>query len=81
MTRGVGTVCWLAPEVIRHGRGNERIDVYAFGVVREDTGDNISTRLCPASPPLLFKNTTTTVITRKRWSNGQRLRWMPNAYH
>jgi len=33
MTHGVGTVCWLAPEVIKHGKGSERIDVYSFGVV------------------------------------------------
>ena len=26
-------VCWLAPEVIKHGHGSERIDVYSFGVV------------------------------------------------
>jgi len=33
MTHGIGTVCWLAPEVIRHGKGSERIDVYSFGIV------------------------------------------------
>jgi serine/threonine protein kinase len=30
---GIGTVCWLAPEVLRHGKGSERIDVYSFGIV------------------------------------------------
>mmetsp|Transcript_46493 Transcript_46493/g.86722 ORF Transcript_46493/g.86722 Transcript_46493/m.86722 type:complete len:813 (-) Transcript_46493:2001-4439(-) len=33
LTRGVGTVCWLAPELILTGEGSERIDVYSFGVV------------------------------------------------
>ena len=33
MTQGIGTVCWLAPEVIKHGKGSERIDVYSFGIV------------------------------------------------
>lgn len=44
MTQGIGTVCWLAPEVIKHGKGSERIDVYSFGIVlwelatREEVG-------------------------------------------
>ena len=33
MTHGVGTACWLAPEVIKHAKGSERIDVYSFGIV------------------------------------------------
>lgn len=33
MTHGIGTACWLAPEVIKFGKGSERIDIYAFGIV------------------------------------------------
>ncbi|KAJ8605238.1 hypothetical protein CTAYLR_000500 [Chrysophaeum taylorii] len=33
MTHGVGTTCWLAPELIKDAKGSERIDVYAFGIV------------------------------------------------
>ncbi len=33
MTHGVGTVCWLAPEVIRDAMGGKASDVYAFGIL------------------------------------------------
>jgi len=33
MTTGVGTACWLAPEVINHAHSSKGSDVYAFGVV------------------------------------------------
>mmetsp|Transcript_26850 Transcript_26850/g.84145 ORF Transcript_26850/g.84145 Transcript_26850/m.84145 type:complete len:941 (-) Transcript_26850:90-2912(-) len=33
MTHGVGTACWLAPEVIRYARGSKASDVYSFGIV------------------------------------------------
>ncbi len=33
MTHGVGTVCWLAPEVIRDAKGGKLSDVYAFGIL------------------------------------------------
>ena len=32
-THGVGTACWLAPEVINHARSSKKSDVYAFGIV------------------------------------------------
>ena len=33
MTHGVGTACWIAPEVIRSARGSKASDVYSFGIV------------------------------------------------
>jgi len=33
MTHGVGTACWLAPEVIKHARSSKFSDVYGFGIV------------------------------------------------
>lgn len=33
MTHGVGTTCWLAPELIKDAKGSERIDVYSYGIV------------------------------------------------
>jgi serine/threonine protein kinase len=33
MTHGVGTACWLAPEVIKHARSSKFSDVYSFGIV------------------------------------------------
>jgi len=33
MTHGVGTACWLAPEVINHTRSSAKSDVYSFGIV------------------------------------------------
>eukprot|EP00549_Striatella_unipunctata_P026074 CAMPEP_0118719814 /NCGR_PEP_ID=MMETSP0800-20121206/29730_1 /TAXON_ID=210618 ORGANISM="Striatella unipunctata, Strain CCMP2910" /NCGR_SAMPLE_ID=MMETSP0800 /ASSEMBLY_ACC=CAM_ASM_000638 /LENGTH=107 /DNA_ID=CAMNT_0006627317 /DNA_START=323 /DNA_END=646 /DNA_ORIENTATION=- len=33
MTHGVGTACWLAPEVIKHARSSKYSDVYGFGIV------------------------------------------------
>ncbi len=33
MTHGVGTVCWLAPEVIRDAKGGKPSDVYSFGIL------------------------------------------------
>ena len=33
MTHGVGTACWLAPEVIKHARSSKCSDVYSFGIV------------------------------------------------
>lgn len=33
MTQGVGTACWLAPEVINHARASEYSDVYSFGII------------------------------------------------
>ena len=33
MTHGVGTACWLAPEVIKHARSSKYSDVYSFGIV------------------------------------------------
>jgi serine/threonine protein kinase len=33
MTHGVGTACWLAPEVIKHARSSKYSDVYGYGIV------------------------------------------------
>jgi hypothetical protein len=33
MTHGVGTACWLAPEVIKHARASKFSDVYGYGIV------------------------------------------------
>ena len=33
MTQGVGTACWLAPEVINHARASVYSDVYSFGII------------------------------------------------
>ena len=33
MTQGVGTACWLAPEVINYAHSSKDSDVYAFGIV------------------------------------------------
>jgi serine/threonine protein kinase len=33
MTHGVGTACWLAPEVINHARSSKFSDVYGYGIV------------------------------------------------
>jgi len=33
MTHGVGTACWLAPEVIKHARSSKASDIYSFGIV------------------------------------------------
>mmetsp|Transcript_8360 Transcript_8360/g.16885 ORF Transcript_8360/g.16885 Transcript_8360/m.16885 type:complete len:579 (-) Transcript_8360:46-1782(-) len=33
MTHGVGTACWLSPEVIKHARASKKSDVYGFAIV------------------------------------------------
>lgn len=33
MTHGVGTACWMAPEVLKHARCSKFSDVYGFGIV------------------------------------------------
>jgi len=33
MTHGVGTACWLAPEVIKHARSSRYSDVYGYGII------------------------------------------------
>ena len=33
MTHGVGTACWMAPEVLKHARSSRYSDVYGFGIV------------------------------------------------
>merc|ERR1712029_240439 len=33
MTHGVGTACWMAPEVLKHARSSKFSDVYGFGIV------------------------------------------------
>jgi serine/threonine protein kinase len=33
MTHGVGTACWLAPEVIKHARASKFSDVYGYGII------------------------------------------------
>jgi len=33
MTHGVGTTCWLAPEVIKHARSSKYSDVYGYGII------------------------------------------------
>ena len=33
MTHGVGTACWLSPEVINNAHFSKHSDVYAFGIV------------------------------------------------
>ena len=33
LTHGVGTACWLAPEVINYAHSSKHSDVFAFGIV------------------------------------------------
>ena len=33
MTGGIGTTRWMAPEVMRHGCYDEKVDIYAFGMI------------------------------------------------
>jgi len=33
MTHGVGTACWLAPEVIKNARSSKYSDVYSYGII------------------------------------------------
>lgn len=33
MTHGVGTACWLAPEVIKYARSSKFSDVYGYGII------------------------------------------------
>ncbi|KAL3794070.1 hypothetical protein ACHAW5_010997 [Stephanodiscus triporus] len=33
MTHGVGTACWMAPEVLKHARCSKFSDVYGFGII------------------------------------------------
>jgi serine/threonine protein kinase len=33
MTIGIGTTCWLAPEVIEHAHSSLASDVYGYGIV------------------------------------------------
>lgn len=33
MTSGVGTTCWLAPEVIEYAHWSMESDVYAYGII------------------------------------------------
>jgi serine/threonine protein kinase len=33
MTHGVGTACWMAPEVLKHARCSKYSDVYSFGII------------------------------------------------
>ncbi|GKY91662.1 hypothetical protein MPSEU_000138100 [Mayamaea pseudoterrestris] len=33
MTHGMGTACWLAPEVIKHARSSKFSDVYGYGII------------------------------------------------
>jgi serine/threonine protein kinase len=33
MTHGVGTACWMAPEVLKHARCSRHSDVYGFGII------------------------------------------------
>ncbi len=33
MTKGVGTACWLAPEIIMHASYSKASDIYAFGII------------------------------------------------
>eukprot|EP00554_Chaetoceros_debilis_P012138 CAMPEP_0194121236 /NCGR_PEP_ID=MMETSP0150-20130528/46221_1 /TAXON_ID=122233 /ORGANISM="Chaetoceros debilis, Strain MM31A-1" /LENGTH=917 /DNA_ID=CAMNT_0038813591 /DNA_START=673 /DNA_END=3422 /DNA_ORIENTATION=- len=33
MTHGVGTACWLAPEVIKYARSSQYSDVYSYGII------------------------------------------------
>eukprot|EP00559_Dactyliosolen_fragilissimus_P006279 CAMPEP_0184870740 /NCGR_PEP_ID=MMETSP0580-20130426/38621_1 /TAXON_ID=1118495 /ORGANISM="Dactyliosolen fragilissimus" /LENGTH=986 /DNA_ID=CAMNT_0027373005 /DNA_START=554 /DNA_END=3514 /DNA_ORIENTATION=- len=33
MTHGVGTACWLAPEVIKYARSSKYSDVYGYGII------------------------------------------------
>jgi serine/threonine protein kinase len=33
MTHGVGTACWMAPEVLKHARHSKFSDVYGFGII------------------------------------------------
>jgi len=47
MTHGVGTACWLAPEVIKNARSSKKSDVYSFGIVLWElaTRDEVYKRL------------------------------------
>jgi len=48
MTQGVGTACWLAPEVINYAHSSKASDIYAFGIVlwevytRQEVHDGLS---------------------------------------
>ena len=48
MTQGVGTACWLAPEVIKNAHSSKCSDVYAFGILlwevytREEVHEGLS---------------------------------------
>ena len=33
MTKGIGTACWLAPEVINSGQSSMGSDVYSYGII------------------------------------------------
>jgi serine/threonine protein kinase len=49
MTQGVGTACWLSPEVINNAHFSKASDVYAFGIIlwevytRQEIYDGLST--------------------------------------
>jgi serine/threonine protein kinase len=38
MTHGIGTACWLAPEVIKHARSSKYSDVYGYGIILWEMG-------------------------------------------
>lgn len=48
MTQGVGTACWLAPEVINNAHFSKESDIYAFGILlwevytRQEVHDRLS---------------------------------------
>ena len=73
MTHGVGTTCWLAPELIKDNTGTETIDVYAFGIAlwelatREEVYHNLSAAQiislassvgAPSAPGVAYQPTT-----------------------
>jgi len=41
MTQGVGTACWLAPEVIKHSQNTAASDVYSYAIILWELFSNV----------------------------------------
>lgn len=69
MTAGIGTMAWIAPEVLRGERYTEKADMYSFGV--------ILTELATCAKP--FEGITNALIVLKVTSGEQRPDMGPNC--